>query len=103
MAFPRPSSPTAAWRDLRDFLGQKGRHKLVFAVIAICIPAIIVTGFYVDSNIKPEAQIIYVENWPANRTDEQIKAQQKIDQVKRDKAMAARQQYYQELEKRLGM
>jgi hypothetical protein len=103
MAFPRPSSPLAAWRDLKAFLGQQERHKLVFAVIAICIPAVIVAGFYVDANIKPEPQIIYVENWPANRTDEQIKAEQKIDQAKRDKAMAARQRQYQELEKRLGM
>jgi hypothetical protein len=57
----------------------------------------------VDSNIKPEAQIIYVQSWPADRTDEQIKAQQKIDQAKRDKEAAQRRRQYQELEKRLGI
>jgi hypothetical protein len=103
MAFPRPSSPVAAWRDLKAFLGQQERHKFVFAIIAMVIPAVIVTGFYVDANIKPEAQIIYVENWPANRTDEQIKAEQKIDQAARDKAAAEKRKQYQELEKRLGI
>ncbi len=103
MVFPRPSSPMAAWRDLKAFLGQQQRHKIVFGAIAIAMPCLIVFGFYVDSDIKPEAQIIYVENWPADRTDAQIKAQQKIDQAKRDKERAERQRQYQELEKRLGL
>ena len=103
MALPRPSSPLAAWRDLKAFLGQQERHKFVFAAIAVIIPMVIVAGFYVDANIKPEPQIIYVENWPADRTDDQIKAEQKIDQAKRDKAAAERRRQYQELEKRLGI
>ncbi len=103
MAFPRPSSPAAAWRDLKAFLGQQGRHKVVFGLIAIAMPALIIWGFYVDANIKPKPQIVYVENWPADRTDEQIKAEQKIDQARRDKAAAERRKQYQELEKRLGM
>lgn len=103
MALPRPSSPAAAWRDLKAFLGQQERHKFFFAIIAVLIPALIVTGFYVDANIKPEEQIIYVENWPADRTDDQIKAEQKIDQAKRDKAAAEKRRQYQELEKRLGI
>ena len=39
----------------------------------------------------------------SKRTDEQIKAQQKIDQAKRDKEAAERQRQYQELEKKLGI
>lgn len=101
--FPRPSSPLAAWRDLKGFIAQQQRHKIVFAAIAIAMPCLIVLGFYVDSNIKPEAQIIYVQSWPADRTDAQIKAQQKIDQAKRDKEAAERQRQYQELEKKLGI
>lgn len=103
MAFPRPSSPLAAWRDLKAFLSQQERHKFVFGAIALGMPVLIVTGFYVDSNIKPEAQIIYVQNWPASRSDEEIKAQQKIDQAKRDKEAAEKRRHYQELEKRLGI
>lgn len=103
MALPRPSSPAAVWRDLKAFLAQQERHKFFFALLAMLIPVLIVTGFYVDSNIKPEPQIIYVENWPADRTDEQIKAEQKIDQARRDKEAAEKRRQYQELEKRLGM
>ena len=103
MALPRPSSPIAAWRDLKAFLGQQERHKFFFAAVAVVIPAVIVTGFYVDSNIKPEAQIIYVQNWPADRTDDQIKAEQKVDQARRDKEAAEKRRQYQELEKRLGI
>lgn len=103
MAFPRPSSPLAAWRDLKAFMAQQERHKFFFAALAVIIPALIVTGFYVDSNIKPAPQIIYVQNWPASRTDDEIKAQQKIDQAKRDKEAAEKRRHYQELEKRLGI
>jgi len=103
MALPRPSSPTAAWRDLKAFLGQQERHKFFFALIAIMIPGLIVLGFYVDANIQPEPQIIYVQSWPENRTDAQIKAEQKIDQAARDKAAAEKRRQYQELAKRLGI
>jgi len=67
------------------------------------IPGLIVLGFYVDANIQPEPQIIYVQSWPENRTDEQIKAEQKIDQAARDKAAAEKRRQYQELAKRLGI
>lgn len=103
MALPRPSSPLAAWRDLRAFLAQQERYKFVIGAIAVAIPALILTGFYVDSNIKPEAQIIYIQSWPANRTDDEIKVQQKVDQAERDKAAAEKRRQYQELEKRLGI
>ena len=103
MAFPRPSSPLAALRDLAAFIAQQDRHKIAFAIISLLIPGLIVLGFYVDSDIKPEAQLIYVQSWPADRSDEQIKAQQKIDQAERDKAAAEKQRQYQEMEKRLGI
>jgi uncharacterized membrane protein len=78
---------------------------MVAAALAIVMPVVIVVGFYFDAqtNILPGEQIIYVENWPANRTDEEIKAQQKIDQENKEKALAERQRQYKELEKRLGM
>jgi|KBSSwiStaDraftv2_1062776.scaffolds.fasta_scaffold1479949_2 hypothetical protein len=104
MAFPRPSSPATAWRDLRAFLGQQERHKFLFALIAIAMPALIVAGFYVDSRPdKPKAQIIYVQSWPATRSDDEIKKQQKIDQAKKNEAMAQRRRQYQKLEKQLGI
>ena len=75
------------------------------AVFAVAMPVIILIGFYYDSktNIMPGEQIIYVENWPATRTDAEIVAQQKIDQERREKAVAERQRQFKKLEKRLGM
>jgi hypothetical protein len=105
MSLPRPASPRALWSDLRAFARERSRHQMVAAGLAILMPVVIVIGFYFDAqtNILPGEQIIYVENWPANRTDEEIKAQQKIDQENKEKALAERQRQYKELEKRLGM
>ncbi len=100
---PRPSSPAAAWRDLKTFLGERGRYKYVIGLISIAMPALIVTAFYFDANIKPSIRIIYVQQWPANRTIEQIKADQKIDQAKRDAAAAERKREYKALADRLGI
>lgn len=103
MAFPRPSTPLAAWRDLRAFLATRERSQYLFAVLAIAMPMIIVTGFVIDSNIRPSPQIIYVESWPADRSEAQILADQKKDQAKRDAIRRERQRQFQELERRLGM
>jgi hypothetical protein len=103
MFFPRPSTPAAAWRDLRSFMATRRRYHLLFALLAILMPVIIVYGFYRDAAIKPEPQIVYVQSWPESRTDEEIKAQQKIDQAKRDKAMAEKRAQYQRLADQLGI
>lgn len=103
MAFPRPSTPAAAWRDLRAFMAGRKRHQLIFAGIALLMPVIIVYGFYLDANIKPAARIVYVESWPDSRTDEQIKAEQKVDQAKRDKLRAEKRAQYQRLADQLGI
>ena len=100
---PRPSSPAAAWRDFKAFVGGKERHKLVIALIALAMPALIVTAFYYDSNIKPVARIIYVEQWSDKRTIAEIKAQQKIDEAKRQIALKKRQQEYQKVADMFGI
>ena len=78
---------------------------MIAAFFAVAMPIIIIVGFYFDSqtNIMPGEQIVYVENWPSTRTDEEIKAQQKIDQERRNKAIAERQRQFKEVERRLGM
>ena len=90
---------------MRSFFRQRSRHQMIAAFFAVAMPIIIVVGFYFDSqtNIMPGEQIVYVENWPSTRTDEEIKAQQKIDQERRDKAIAERQRQFKEVERRLGM
>ncbi|HWH22422.1 MAG TPA: hypothetical protein VNT25_03900 [Allosphingosinicella sp.] len=105
MALPRPSSPSALWADIRNFARQRSRHQVIAGTLAVLMPIIIVIGFYYDAqtNIMPGEQIVYVENWPANRTDAEIKAQQKIDQERREKALAERQRQFKEVERKLGL
>ena len=105
MPLPRPASPRVLWADLRAFARERSRHQWIAAFFAIAMPIVIVVGFYFDAqtNILPGEQIVYVENWPASRTDEEIKAQQKIDQAKKAEAQKARQEQFKRLEKQLGM
>lgn len=78
---------------------------MIAACLAVAMPVIILVGFYYDSqtNIMPGEQIVYVKNWPASRTDAEIVAQQKIDQERREKAIAERQRQFKSLERKLGM
>ena len=69
------------------------------------MPIIIVIGFITDAktNIMPGEQIVYVESWSANRTDEEIKAAQIERQKAVDAAALERQRQFKQLEKRFGM
>ena len=103
--FPRPSSPRAAFADLRAFLRQRSREQVIAASLAFLVTAIIVIEFLVDSKINtaPPPQIVYVESWSENRTDAEIVADQKKDQAAKDAAMKERQRQFQKLENQLGM
>lgn len=105
MPLPRPASPKALVADLRAFLAERSRHQVVAALLAVLMPAIIVVGFIVDArtNIAPGEQLIYVESWSANRTDEEIIAQQKKDQAAKEARTAERQRQFKELERKLGL
>ncbi len=74
-------SPVRAIRDLRAFLAHRQKHELVFFVLAVAITMLIIVGFYKDSSFeKPyQREIIYVENWRADRTDAEIYAKQRYD------------------------
>jgi len=82
--FPRPVSPFRAIRDLRAYLAQRQRHELVFAFLSVAITALIITGFYIDSQFERpwKRDIQYFENWPANRSDEEIRARLAADLIK---------------------
>lgn len=100
MPLPRPASPRALWADIRAFTSERRPYHWVALALAIAIPLGIVVIFVLDgrTNIMPGPQIIYVESWPANRSDEQIKAEQKIDQAARDKAKKERQAEFQRID-----
>jgi len=85
------------------FWRQRPRHQWIAAVLAVAMPIGIVTAFYIDSgtNLQPRRTVTIIENFPANRTDEQIKAEQKIDQAARDKFKKERQEQFKRLDEKL--
>ena len=103
MPLPRPASPRALWADLRAFASERRPHQWIAAALAVAMPVAIIIIFVIDgrTNIMPGPQLIYVESWPANRSDEEIKAQQKIDQAARDKANKERQAQFKKLDEKL--
>jgi hypothetical protein len=103
MPLPRPASPRALWADIRAFTAERRPHHWVALALALAMPVAIIVLFDLDgrTNIMPGPQLIYVESWPANRTDEQIRAEQKIDQAARDKAKKERQEMFKRHDEQL--
>lgn len=101
MSYLARFSPFRAIRDLRFFLSQRQPYELIFLVLAILITTALIAGFVHDSHEERpyKKNIIYVQQWPATRSEAEILAQQKIDQVvahkerdeqlKREKALQA--------------
>ena len=102
---PKPVGPRAAFADLRAFMRQRSREKVIGAMLAVLVTAIIVIEFLVDSKINtaPPPRVVYADSWSVDRTDAEIVAQQKIDQAKKDAAAKEKQRQFQKLEKQLGM
>jgi hypothetical protein len=89
-------------QDLRAFAATRQRYQLACAAGAILLPVLIVAGFYHDSFIPPPPQgPIYVESWPATRSDAEIIAEQKVDQKARDEAREARRQQFVRLKAKM--
>ena len=103
--FPPTVGPRAALRDLTAFMRQRSREQVIGASLAVLVTIIIVIIFFVDSKINtaPPPQIVYVESFPANRTDEQIVADQKKASDQRKKAEEARRREFEKLQKQLGI
>ena len=104
MAFLPPLvGPRAAFADLRAFMRQRSREHWIGASLAVLTTIIIVIIFFVDSqvNTAPPAQIIFVEQWSENRTDEEIMRQQRIDQAKKDEAERLHRERLQKLDRKL--
>ena len=101
MPLPRPSSPKALIADLKAFASQRSPHHWVAAGLAILMPAALVVLFVKDgkTNIAPGPQLIYAQSWSAERTDEEIKADQIKHQAEREAKQKERQRQYQKLEK----
>lgn len=90
MRFLTRLSPLRAIRDLRRYLASRQQYEIWFMIAALAVTATVLFVFIRDSAIAPvyRPNIIYVQQWRADRTDAEIRAQQKIDQVKVDKETA---------------
>jgi len=92
----RHIAPVGAFQDLRLFLSRRRKHDVVFLALSLAITGTIMFFMVHDSKIVKDNRpvIIYVQQWPANRTDAEIVAQQKLDapeQAKREAAERKRQ------------
>ncbi|AJP73555.1 hypothetical protein [Sphingomonas hengshuiensis] len=90
MSLLKNISPLRAIRDLRVFLAQRKPYELWFMMLSMVLTFTVIVVFIKDSNIPVpyKRNIIYAESWPLTRTDDEIRAQQKIDQVKKHAAEA---------------
>ena len=102
---PPTVGPRAALKDLAAFLRQRSREQVIGASLAVLVTIIIVIIFFVDSKINtaPPPQIVYVENYGPNRTDEDIIRDQRRASEERRKAEELRRQEYQKLQKQFGI
>jgi len=104
MALPRPASPKALFADIRALIAQRSRHQWLAAGLAVLIPVFFIFAF-VNETAKqvPGEQVVYAKSWNANRTDEEIKADQKKAQAEKDAAAKERQRQFQKLADQLGI
>ncbi|MBA2935423.1 hypothetical protein HZF05_15155 [Sphingomonas sp. CGMCC 1.13654] len=96
---PSPRRFVDGFRDLGFFVRTRSRTDYVIAGIAAAMTIFIIFAFWHDSRFEAEPQIIYVQNWPANRTDDQIRADQKKDRIEREQVEAYRKAEFQKMQK----
>lgn len=104
MPLPRPASPRALWADMKAFWRDRPRHQWVAAALALMVPIGIITVFYIDSgtNLSPRQTTTKLEIWPANRTDEQIRADQNRRQAEADRRANERREQFRKVDDTLN-
>ncbi|HEY0271154.1 MAG TPA: hypothetical protein VGC10_09225 [Sphingomonas sp.] len=106
MRVPLISNLVAGWRDLRAFFGTVQRYHYVAALVSVTLTGLLIWGFYHDSYFEQQPRIIYVENWPASRTDAEIQADQRKDLAEKHRERAMRRAAFQKLQalnERIGL
>src|SRR3546814_3817474 len=82
------------------------RRRWLFLALAFAMTFTVLFGFLLDSDFRklgPGEQIIYVENWRANRSEAEIAARQRRDQAVQRQQEEERRRQYQKLGKSLGI
>jgi hypothetical protein len=112
MSFLSRFSPLRAFRDLRSFLASRKPYEVGFMALAIAVTWTVMLVFARDTHVEPdyrEPEIVYVQNYKADRSDADIKAQQKLDlpeeQARKDaiiEAQRKRQQQFKRIDDALN-
>lgn len=96
--FPRPVSPKSALSDFWSYFSAQRAHKWPLLGLSAAITYVIVWAFVIDANtntMPTQNQIIYIENWAANRSDATIILQQKMELAKRESIIEKKQKEMQ--------
>jgi len=104
MPLPRPAPPRVLAQDLRNFWSSRPRGHWIAALLAAAMTSGIVIAFLIDSNSMGETreQVIFLDSWPATRTDAEIRAKQKADLDERTRAEAEHRRQLQRLDQNLN-
>lgn len=102
---PPMHSPRVAWRDLKAVVARRSREQTLALALSCLVTLVILVIFFLDAkvNTAPPVTVTYVENFPADRTDAQIKADQVKDQKAREERARLRQEQFQEIANTLGI
>ena len=104
MPLPRPASPLALWRDMSAFWRERSRHQYWAAALAVLIPIGIIVVFTIDTRtgLTPTRTVTIIDNWPATRTEAEIRAAQKANQEALEARRRARQEQFRRAEENLN-
>jgi hypothetical protein len=85
-------NPFRAFKDLRRFLARRQRYEIYMLFASAAVTWVVMWVFLTDDRsieIPYERNIVYVQNWKADRSIEETRAQLKVDKVQKDAAIAA--------------
>jgi len=100
-------SPFRALRDLRAYLASRKPYEVGFMALSVAITWTVILVFARDTHVEPdykEPDIIYVQNYEADRTIAESRAQQQKDlpaEQARKAAIVAAQKKRQEQFKKI--
>jgi hypothetical protein len=100
MRLPRPASPRALWKDIKDFTAQRRSHQFAAALLALAIPIGIFIVFMFDTKNAHDVpeQVIYLESWRADRSLEETQANIRAYEERRKAFEEERRRSFQKIE-----
>lgn len=102
---PPLHSPRYVYRDLRAFFSRRSREQGIALALSLAITGFIVFLFWLDPkvNTAPPTTITFVNSWPSDRSDAEIKEAQAKYMAEKKARERARQQEFQEIANTFGI